>query len=55
MGSYGRHVSRFREFLKILWKSVISYSTFKSNGSVIVIATELLLNKCNCNCNNYIF
>ena len=33
----------------------IFYSTFKSNGNVIIIVTELLLKKCNCNCNNYIF
>ena len=55
MSSYGRHVSRFRDILKILQKSVIFYSPFKSNGNVIVIVTELLLKKCNCNCNNYIF
>ena len=39
----------------VLWTSVIFCSTFKSNGNVIVIVTELLMKKNNCNCNNYIF
>ena len=54
MSIYVRHVFRFGEILKAICKSVIFYSTLKSNGNVIVIVTEVLLKKCNCNCNDFI-
>ena len=35
--------------------TVLFYSSFKSNGNIIVIVSELLLKKCNYYRNNYIF
>ena len=55
MGQIWKKFVQVLEIYFMLSQNVIFYSIFISNGNVIVTVTELLLEKCNWNCNNKIF